>query len=661
MRKRTMGVALIVLFSAAVAVAGCSDRELKPLNPCVLSNVVIELGSDRVNEVDLLFVVDSSVSMLEEQQALAEEFPALINTLASGNQTDGDGIPNFDPVDLHVGVVTTDLGIGNAGLGTCTELGDEAIMIDSSSAPGCDALSLSPKFLEFRPDDEITDFEDDFGCLVEEVGAEGCFSEQQLEAALKALTPSDSEEVDFAFNEAGQGNPDGANAGFVTERSDALLAVVIVSDEDDCSYADQDLWLEGADQEEREALPYPGQPNPRCALPRNADALHPVQRYVDGLIGIKDDPERVVFAVIGGIPPDITDTQDFDGMLAREELHIKVADPTVYNTSTDRTVYDYDSPEAPPADPWDEDTDTPLIPTADPDGIGGDTEDDYDNIYDYPQIHPSCIRGFTHPDGEAAFANAHPPVRLVKTAKALNEAGAQSLVTSICKEGENPEDVDFSDALNDILEAIASQLTGACLPRKLNPRPDGLVDCRVLEVQPPGSESCDESLGRFPPNEDEETRDEEDRLLCEVEQVLVEGGVEPTEPGWFYDTEFNVEDCPPGDEQRITFTEGAEPRGPVRLECLQSVTGSEGEQATVGSPCVAGETNACESDQFGDELECNPETNTCMVNCTVGGEYLDSECANAGLRGFVCDPRDTDQEGLAVPTQGFCVDPVCVP
>src|SRR5689334_22770944 len=62
--------------------------------------------------VDVLFVIDDSGSMSEEQAALAAQFPRMVRILATGD-VDEDGTPDFQPVtDLHVGVVTTNLGTG---------------------------------------------------------------------------------------------------------------------------------------------------------------------------------------------------------------------------------------------------------------------------------------------------------------------------------------------------------------------------------------------------------------------------------------------------------------------------------------------------------------------------------------------------------------------
>jgi hypothetical protein len=49
---------------------GCLDRELKPLNPCLVSGVSRQVQVKNVDKVDLLFMVDNSNSMAGEQQSL---------------------------------------------------------------------------------------------------------------------------------------------------------------------------------------------------------------------------------------------------------------------------------------------------------------------------------------------------------------------------------------------------------------------------------------------------------------------------------------------------------------------------------------------------------------------------------------------------------------
>ena len=50
---------------------GCLDRELKPLNPCLVSGVVAEIAVTNIDKVDLLFVVDNSGSMARSRPRCA--------------------------------------------------------------------------------------------------------------------------------------------------------------------------------------------------------------------------------------------------------------------------------------------------------------------------------------------------------------------------------------------------------------------------------------------------------------------------------------------------------------------------------------------------------------------------------------------------------------
>ena len=101
--------------------SGCLERELTPLIPCTQSGVVEKVRVTSVDKVDLLFMMDNSNSMQEEQASLAEQLPRLIQVLASGDQ-DGDGIEDFPPVkSLQVGVITSDMGTGGFSVPTCSD------------------------------------------------------------------------------------------------------------------------------------------------------------------------------------------------------------------------------------------------------------------------------------------------------------------------------------------------------------------------------------------------------------------------------------------------------------------------------------------------------------------------------------------------------------
>ncbi len=133
------------------------------------------------NEVDILWVVDDSCSMGEEQESLAGGFVSFVSEMeASGT-------------DFQIGLITTSF---------------------QSSNPERGHLLGEPSVLSGQ---------DDFITLFQEralVGIGGSDKEKGLEAAVYSLSPTMT-------------LPGGPNEGFL--RSSAHLLLVFVSDEEDCS------------------------------------------------------------------------------------------------------------------------------------------------------------------------------------------------------------------------------------------------------------------------------------------------------------------------------------------------------------------------------------------------------------------------------------------
>ncbi len=361
----------LILSATGLLVTGCLDRDLKPLNPCTVSGVVEKIQVSNVEKVDMLFMIDNSNSMGEEQASLALELPNLMSVLASGD-INGDGTPDFPPVkDLHVGVISSDMGTGGFSVPTCLEpnFGDDGVLRTegNTSIPGCTATY--PSFLEFRADSgaDPTAFANDFRCVAQ-MGTGGCGFEQQLEAVLKAITPSTCTDPWCRFNMDTRGKADTENAGFI--RPDSLLALVLLTDEEDCSAADPELFNPSSSV-------YSGNLNLRCfSYPT---AVHPVERFVDGYLATRENPDLLVYAAITGVPPDLVSNPDaisYDSILGDERM-MEAVDPTDPN-----------------------------------------------------RLAPSC----NVPGRGLAF----PPRRIVRVAQQIEAAGGNSIVQSICQANFSP-------------------------------------------------------------------------------------------------------------------------------------------------------------------------------------------------------------------------------
>ncbi|MEM1414730.1 MAG: hypothetical protein AAGH15_07510 [Myxococcota bacterium] len=266
--------------------------------------------------VDLVFMIDDSSSMEEEQASLAANFPRLIEGLTNPPDDDGDGEPDFPPLDdLRVAVVTPNLGVGDADVIGCPRgEGDDGAFVRASRAGGsCEGVSTGDDpWLSFAAGDDPAELAADFACLAA-LGTAGCGLEQPLESVLRSIT-----------TRAEPGEP---NAGFL--RPSSLVAFVFVTDEDDCSVTDPAFF----DASDREV----GEIGTRCALPENAGRLHPITRYVDALraLGI-DRRGDILVAAITGLPRELVDDPaavDFDAVLADERMQIEaIPNPDVTRT-----------------------------------------------------------------------------------------------------------------------------------------------------------------------------------------------------------------------------------------------------------------------------------------------------------------------------------------
>jgi hypothetical protein len=353
------------LASAILMLSACPNMELAALNPCTVSSASIRVDTGGVSDVDLLFIIDNSGSMATEQVKLAAQLPQLVNVLVNGDRyygrTPPDGVEDedrlFTPVrSLHLGVVSTSMGGREPGsreapnVQDCAGLGDDGVLLNSTVVavdglyvesweankdnpegkeilaplPGCDAIGDQPPYQNYESGGELSaeDLVQNFSCVAR-LGTRGCPFEQQLEAMWKAVAPSngkDPELHEFLDGTHGHGSPNGRNENFV--RENAILAVIQISDEEDCSIteAGKELIAYGDEAEEKY-----GDLNLRCGKYANEGGfLWPAERYARGLRSLKPDNEDlIVYGAIVGIPIG-TGNDDPDSILALDEMQFAV-------------------------------------------------------------------------------------------------------------------------------------------------------------------------------------------------------------------------------------------------------------------------------------------------------------------------------------------------
>lgn len=409
----------------ALLLAGCIDRPIAAVNPEANKEEQTEFPVALNRDLDILFVIDNSGSMEAEQTSLATNFVRISNALEALE----DGLPN-----IHIGVVSTDVGAGNQ-CGSDPD-GDDGTLQNAARELGCSP----PRGRYIENIEGVPNYDgslaETFSCIAR-LGKSGCGFEQPLEAMRRALDGS---------------NP--ANQGFL--RPNALLAVIFIADEDDCSAFDPAMFAR---------TPEPGQPDlgpqtsfrcfrygvecddgadptvfgPRqsCTPRTDSPYMVDVQEYVTFLKGLKPFESQILVAGIVG-----------------ERTPVTVAPDRNQN----------------------------------------------------PCLMYSC-GGSDVCEGAVDLPGAVPPIRL----GTFLDAFQLNHTTTICDE-------DLSDAVQQIADFIRDGLEGHCIQgrlRDMDPETPGLqYECSVSEIRSPATAERTERV--FTPCDDEADPARSSTLPCYV-------------------------------------------------------------------------------------------------------------------------------------------------
>ena len=208
----------------ALSATSCAQTKVDP--PIEPATAAVTAAATSPGKLDVLFMIDDSSSMTSMQQKLAAQIPAFVSVL----QNLPTGLPS-----IHIAVVSSDMGApGDSTFAIgCTAHGDQgefqlgtagsASVDGGAGALGCPGASLNSGATFISNVDGVANYTGDLSALLScmtTLGDKGCGFENQLGSISRAL--------------GADGSPaPSSNAGFL--RPDAQLAIIVLSNEDDCS------------------------------------------------------------------------------------------------------------------------------------------------------------------------------------------------------------------------------------------------------------------------------------------------------------------------------------------------------------------------------------------------------------------------------------------
>jgi hypothetical protein len=276
-----------------VAAPACLDRPIEPVEPRTSATLTEKLRQQRVEKLDILLVIDNSKSMADKQAILGGAVADLVRSLVNPSCVDKSGkvvstpakpsdpCPKdsqreFKPIeDMHIGVITSSL--GGHGTDHCEHhpdktttpnnnatLNDRGQLIHrlgTADGSGKATTWNDKKFLVWDPSTEkpthkpqgetdLKKLESQLAALVTGAGEVGCGYEATLEAWYRfAVDPDPHTSIVIENNAA---VPKGTDTDLLKQRADfirpdSLLAIVMLSDENDCSIRDGGPFFHAAD------------------------------------------------------------------------------------------------------------------------------------------------------------------------------------------------------------------------------------------------------------------------------------------------------------------------------------------------------------------------------------------------------------------------------
>jgi hypothetical protein len=323
-----------------MVVAACMSRPVGITEPHTSNLYVEPIRNDVIKKIDLLFMIDNSASMGDKQRLLAAAVPKLVDRLVIPRCTTPTGAvvlerkslsdacpagsaPEFRAVqDIHVAVISSSLGAHGAekpagGCGDAPPGNDRARLLPSvraglASYNNSGFLAWDPKGALNPPGEtDSARLGMQFGEMVQKTGENGCGFEASLESWYRFLIDPEPPVAVSIDPASGRGLPGQTDVELLEQRAaflrpDSLVAIVMLTDENDCSIRDDEYghWLPNlAHALPRGTTACATDPNDRCCLPCNV-----LEGVPDGCTPIASDPACAVNE--GYFPPETPENRD---------------------------------------------------------------------------------------------------------------------------------------------------------------------------------------------------------------------------------------------------------------------------------------------------------------------------------------------------------------
>ncbi len=222
LHRRHVWAVVIGFLASCEGCLGCKTSPLDASNSTIPRSCKAEAPLIEPQKLDILFVVDNSNSMREEQEAVARELTAFVDEIKQAG-----GVRQ----DFNVGVITTSVYQHSSQNGVIflRDYPNQSGRLQPVPDRGTDGGVLLGTGSQRILSGEDPELVDKFARLVQQ-GVAGSGQETPFEAVRLALLT----DVSVVTGPKGeQSILDGGNSGFL--RDGARLLIVVITDEDDCS------------------------------------------------------------------------------------------------------------------------------------------------------------------------------------------------------------------------------------------------------------------------------------------------------------------------------------------------------------------------------------------------------------------------------------------